>query len=173
MIGHDKNCHQWTMSCWAREEYSGISLNPYYTYLINRLDGQTHYNSKPLNPNKNLQISFHVFIGLTGCVKHWRPQIKARRESTISFGPMVFRISLAIGNDELLIACYINIVCVTVWMPQKVILKWSHKLPTEVPNSNSPVSECQEQLVLIKKDKCRWSHEFRSVYFSKLGIQYL
>jgi len=87
---------------------------------------------------------------------------------TSAFNPLIIRISLAVRYNEILITCYVYVVRVAVWMPQLVILKWSNKLPTEVPNRNCSISETKEQLILVQKDKCRWSHELQSAYFHQL-----
>lgn len=77
---------------------------------------------------------------------------------TISFYPLISCISLTTWDDQILIACYVDIVCVTVWMPKNM-----------VPDRNAG-SWMLKQLVLIYKYESRWCHEFSSASFYQLSV---
>lgn len=96
-----------------------------------------------------------------------------KEKSTISFRQWLIRISLAVWYDEILVTGYVYVICVTIRMPQKVILERSYKFSTEVPHSHSSISKGQEQLILIQENKCRWRHKFRFANFRKLKSPYL
>lgn len=76
--------------------------------------------------------------------------------------------SLAVGDYQILVTGYIYVVGITIGVPKQVVFKRCNKLSSEIPNSHSPVSECQEKMVLIEEDECRRCHEFSAANFNEL-----
>lgn len=82
-------------------------------------------------------------------------------------------VSFAVGDYEILITGYVDVVCVTVRVPQQVIFKRGDQLSSEIPHSNRSVPECQEEVIFIEKYEGRWCHEFCPANFSQFRVPYL